>query len=52
MTVVGYPFDVYIPLFDPVINLRQIIQAFHVPGHMVQANLAPLDGRSIFPHFR
>ena len=48
--MVGNVFDVYVPLFDPVVELFQIIETFHVPCHVVQADLPLLLQRRVISH--
>ena len=35
VAVVRYALDLYVLLFDPEIELLQVVEAVHVPGHVV-----------------
>ena len=35
VAVIRYPLNLYVFLFDPEINLLQVLKATHIPGHMV-----------------
>ena len=49
--VVGNVVDGDVLFPHPPIELLQVRQAFHHPGHVVQPHLAMLKARSVRPHF-
>ena len=48
--MVGNPIDRDILVFEALVDLFQIVEAVHHPGHMIQANLPLLWRRRIMAH--
>ena len=50
MAVVGNPLDGNVFVLDPLVEFGQILQAVHIPGHVVQAHLTPLRPGGVIAH--
>src|SRR5262245_5542945 len=51
MAVVRHTLDLYVPLFNTEVQLLQVVEAVHIPRHVVESHLPFLGSWGILAHF-